>query len=349
MVHQSGWGLTGQNPGYQAQNEERAVKVKTVMVAKHGGPEVLAIEDITLAAPGAGEVQVEHKAIGLNFIDTYFRTGLYPAPSMPFTPGNEGAGIVRAVGKGVTGFRPGERVAYVGTLGAYADARNISADKLVKLPAAIGFDAAAAMMLKGLTAEYLLFRSFRVKKGHTILVHAAAGGTGLILCQWANALGATVIGTVGSAEKGKLAKAHGAHHIINYSTEDFAARVKEITKGALCDVVYDGVGKATFPKSLDCLKPFGTFVSFGNASGAIDAFNIGLLAGKGSLYATRPTLFTHIANPKTYAQMARRLFRAVANGTLKIPARRSFALAKVADAHRALESRATTGSTVLIP
>lgn len=325
------------------------MKVRAVMVAKHGGPEVLTLQEITLPAPGAGEVQIEHKAIGLNFIDTYYRTGLYVAPTMPFSPGNEGAGIVCAVGAGVTGFKQGDRIAYAGTLGAYASARNIGADKLVKLPAKIGFDAAAAMMLKGLTAEYLLFRTFKVKKGHTILVHAAAGGTGLILCQWAKALGATVIGTVGSPEKGKLAKAHGAHHIIDYAKEDFSARVKEITKGAMCDVVYDGVGKGTFPASLDCLKPFGTFVSFGSASGTIDAFDIGLLAKKGSLYATRPTLFTHIGNTQTYAQMARRLFRAVGNGTLKIPARRSFPLGSVADAHRALESRETTGSSVLIP
>jgi NADPH:quinone reductase len=323
--------------------------MQAVRVEAYGGPEVLTFQEITLAAPGAGEVTIEHKAIGLNFIDTYFRTGLYPAPSMPFTPGNEAAGIVKAVGAGVTNVKAGDRVAYVGTLGAYAEQRNIAATSLVKLPAKVSFETAAAMMLKGLTAEYLLFRSFKVKAGHTILVHAAAGGTGLILCQWAKALGATVIGTVGSAEKGKLAKAHGADHIINYATEDFAARVKEITKGALCEVVYDGVGKSTFPGSLDCLKPFGTFVSFGSASGPVEAFDIGLLAKKGSLYATRPTLFTHIGNPATYAAMAKRLFTAVGNGTLSIPARNRFALKDVADAHRALEGRTTTGSTVLIP
>lgn len=323
--------------------------VQVVRIAKHGGPEVLSLEDVALAAPGAGEVQIEQKAIGLNYIDTYFRTGLYAAPSMPFTPGNEGAGIVKAVGAGVTGFKPGDRVAYVGTLGAYAAARNIAASALVKLPAKVSFEAAAGMMLKGLTAEYLLFRSFKVKKGHVVLIHAAAGGTGTILVQWARALGATVIGTVGSEEKAKLAKKLGCHHVINYSKEDFPARVAEITKGAKCDVVYDGVGKATFPGSLDCLKPFGFFVSFGNASGAVEAFNIGMLAAKGSLYATRPTLFTHIANPKTYAAMARRLFAAVGKGTLKIPVSHSFPLAKVADAHRALEGRQTTGSTVLLP
>ncbi|KAF0231165.1 MAG: NADPH2quinone [Beijerinckiaceae bacterium] len=323
--------------------------VQVVRVARHGGPEVLSIEDIALAAPAAGEVQIEQKAIGLNYIDTYFRTGLYAAPSMPFTPGNEGAGIVRAVGAGVKGFKAGDRVAYVGTLGAYAAARNLPASQLVKIPAKVSFEAAAAMMLKGLTAEYLLFRSFKVKKGHTVLIHAAAGGTGTILVQWARALGATVIGTVGSEEKAKLAKKLGCHHVINYSTEDFAVRVGEITKGAKCDVVYDGVGKATFPGSLDCLKPFGYFVSFGNASGAVEAFNIGMLAAKGSLFATRPTLFTHIANPKTYAAMAKRLFAAVGDGTLKIPATGTFPLAKVADAHRALEGRKTTGSTILVP
>lgn len=322
---------------------------KIVRVAAYGGPEVLKVEEFTVAAPGAGEVTVEHKAIGLNYIDTYFRSGAYQAPSLPFTPGNEGAGIVKAVGAGVTGFKVGDRVAYVGTLGAYADQRNIPATALVKLPAKVSFETAAAMMLKGLTAEYLLFRTFKVKKGHTVLIHAAAGGTGTLLVQWAKALGATVIGTVGSPEKAKLAKKYGAHHVINYNTEDFAARVKEITGGALCDVVYDGVGKATFAGSLDCLKPFGSFVSFGSASGAIDAFDIGLLAKKGSLYATRPTLFTHIGNQATYRAMAKRLFAAVAAGTVKVPIDQKFPLAKVVDAHLALQGRKTTGSTILLP
>lgn len=322
---------------------------KAIRIAQYGGPEVMALEDIAVAPPGKGEVQVEHKAIGLNFIDTYFRTGLYQAPSMPFTPGNEGAGIVIAVGEGVSEFKKGDRIAYAATLGAYSEVRNIAVDKIVKLPKKVSFESGASMMLKGMTAEYLLFRTFKVKKGHTILVHAAAGGTGLILCQWAKALGATVIGTVGSPEKGKLAKAAGAHHIINYSTENFAERVKEITKGALCDVVYDGVGKATFPGSLDCLKPFGMFVSFGSASGSIEAFNIGMLASKGSLYATRPTLFTHLAHRPTYVEMAKRLFKAVADGTVSVPASRSFKLAEAAKAHEALEGRQTTGSTVLIP
>jgi NADPH2:quinone reductase len=335
------------SPPEQTKTDRQMVKV--VRVAKHGGPEVMMIEDAALAAPGTGEVQIDQKAIGLNFIDTYFRTGLYPAPAMPFTPGNEAAGIITAVGAGVTGFKVGDRVAYVATLGGYASARNIAADKLVKIPAKVSYEEAASMMLKGLTAEYLLFRTFKVKKGHTILVHAAAGGTGLILCQWAKALGATVIGTVGSAEKGKLAKKAGAHHVINYTTENFVERVNEITQGGKCDVVYDGVGKSTFPGSLDCLKPFGTFVSFGNASGSVDAFNIGILAGKGSLYATRPTLFTHIAKHETYVAMARRLFRAVADGTVKVPASNRFKLADVVQSHQALEGRQTTGSTVLIP
>lgn len=323
--------------------------VKTIRIHAHGGPDVLTLEDLPLGPPGKGEVQIEHKAIGLNFIDTYFRSGLYPPPALPFTPGNEGAGTITAIGQGVEGLRKGDRVAYVGTLGAYAAARNIPAASLVKVPGKVAFEQAAAMMLKGLTAEYLLFRTFKVKKGHTILVHAAAGGTGLILCQWSKALGATVIGTVGSEDKAKLAKKHGAHHVINYAKEDFATRVKDITKGALCDVVYDGVGAATFPGSLDCLKPFGMFVSFGNASGPVAAFDLGLLSRKGSLYATRPTLFTHIGQRATYEAMARRLFRAVGDGTLSIPARNSFALEKAADAHRALESRATTGSTILVP
>ena len=323
--------------------------VQVVRISKTGGPEVLGVEDIALAAPGAGEVQIEHKAVGLNYIDTYYRTGLYPAPSMPFVPGNEGAGVVVAVGAGVSGLKVGDRVAYVGALGAYAKARNIAATSLVKLPAKVSFEAAASMMLKGLTAEYLLFRTYKVKKGDTVLVHAAGGGTGSILVQWAKALGATVIGTVGSAEKGKLAKKHGCDHVIDYSKEDFAARVKEITKGALCAVVYDGVGAATYPASLDCLKPFGTFVSFGNASGPITNFDIGALGRKGNLYATRPTLFNFINDPARYAAMARRLFRVVADGTVKIPAMQTFPLTKAADAHRALEGRQTTGSTVLLP
>jgi NADPH:quinone reductase len=322
---------------------------KIVRVHEVGGPEVMRIEDIELPPPGRGEVLVRHHAIGVNFIDIYFRSGAYTAPSLPFTPGNEAAGEVIALGKGVKDFKPGDRVAYTTSLGAYAEERLIEADRLVKLPKSISYETAAAMMLKGLTAQYLLRRTFKVKAGDTILVHAAAGGVGLILCQWAKALGATVIGTVGSPEKAKLAKKAGAKHIILYREEDFAARVKEITKGKLCDVVYDGVGKATFPASLDCLRPFGMFVSFGSASGQIEAFNLGLLSTKGSLYATRPSLHTYTAKRSDLEKMARELFRVVANGDVKIPLHRTMPLDEVVTAHRALEGRETTGATVLIP
>ncbi len=323
--------------------------VKAIRVHKVGGPEVLSYEDITLPQPGPGEVLVRNRAIGLNFIDTYFRTGLYPAPQMPFVPGNEGAGEVLAVGANVAEFRPGDRVAYVATLGSYADERIVAVNSVVALPEAVSFEAAASMMLKGMTAEYLLHRTHKVAPGDTILVHAAAGGTGLILCQWGRALGATVIGTVGSQEKAELAKAHGAHHTILYREEDFVARVKEITGGKLCDVVYDGVGKDTFVKSLDTLRPFGLLAGFGNASGAVEPFNLGLLGPKGSLYVTRPTLFTHIAKRDTMVAMAKNLFETVATGKVKVPVNASFALKDAADAHRALEGRGTTGSTVLLP
>lgn len=323
--------------------------VSAILVHKCGGPEQMVLEDITLPAPGAGEVRIRHHAIGLNYIDVYFRTGLYPAATMPFTPGNEGAGEVTAVGEGVTGFKPGDRVAYVAAPGSYAAERNVSAHFVVKLPDDISYETAAGMMLKGMTAEYLLFRSYQVKKGDTILVQAAAGGVGLILCQWARSLGATVIGTVGSADKAELAKAHGAHHTILYRTEDFAAKVKEITGGKLCQVVYDGVGAATFPAALDCLRPFGTFVSFGSASGPIAAFDIGLLAKKGSLFATRPTLFTFLADRPTLESMAARLFDAVRKGDVKIPVTGRYKLADAPAAHRALEARQTTGSIIFVP
>lgn len=323
--------------------------VKAIRVHKVGGPEVLSYEDITLPQPGPGEVLVRNRAIGLNFIDTYFRTGLYPAPQMPFVPGNEGAGEVLSVGANVAEFKPGDRVAYVATLGSYADERIVAVSSVVALPEAVSFEAAASMMLKGMTAEYLLHRTHKVAPGDTILVHAAAGGTGLILCQWGRALGATVIGTVGSQEKADLARAHGAHHTILYREEDFVARVKEITGGKLCDVVYDGVGKDTFVKSLDTLRPFGLLAGFGNASGAVEPFNLGLLGPKGSLYVTRPTLFTHIAKRDTMVAMAKNLFETVATGKVKVPVNASFALKDAADAHRALEGRGTTGSTVLLP
>src|SRR3989440_6830654 len=270
--------------------------VAAVRVHKAGGPEVLTYEDVDLPAPGAGQVRVKQAAAGINYIDTYFRQGAYPPPNgYPFIAGNEGSGDVTAVGSGVTDIKVGDRVAAVFPLGGYAAQRNVPADRAVKVPASISYEQAAGMMLKGMTAQYLVRRTFRVEKGHTILMHAAAGGVGLILCQWANHLGATVIGTVGSKDKAALAKANGAHHTILYREEDFAAKVKEITGGKLCDVGYDGVGKATFPASLDCIKPLGTFVGFGNASGPIEAFNINLLQSKGSLFSTRPTLNNYSA------------------------------------------------------
>lgn len=322
--------------------------VKVIRAHRPGGPEVLQLEDIELPAPGPGEAQLRHHAIGVNYIDVYRRTGVYPA-EFPFVPGHEGAGEVIAVGEGVEEFGPGDRVAYVGALGGYSEARNISAASLVHLPKSFSYATGAVMMLKGLTAQYLLRQTFKVKPGHTILVQAAAGGVGLILCQWAKALGATVIGTAGSPEKAKLAKKAGAKHVILYREEDFAARVKEITKGKLCDVVYDGVGKATFPASLDCLRPYGLFVSFGSASGQIEAFNLGLLSTKGSLYATRPSLHTYSAKREDLEKMARDLFRVVSSGAVKIPLHRTRPLEDVVDVHRALEGRETTGATVLIP
>lgn len=321
---------------------------KTVLVHKVGGPDAMKIEDVALGDPGPGQVLIRHKAIGLNFIDVYHRTGLYPLP-MPLTPGSEGAGDVVKVGRGVKNVKVGDRVAYGTARGSYCEERLIDAGQLVKLPKTISYETGAAMMLKGLTAQYLLRQTFKVKPGHTILVHAAAGGVGLILCQWAKALGATVIGTVGSKEKAALAKKNGCKHVILYNEEDWVARVKDITKGKLCDVVYDGVGKATFPGSLDCIKPLGLFVSFGNASGPVDNFNLGLLSAKGSLFATRPTLFGYANTPEKLQKMTRDLMRAISSGAVKIPVHHRFKLDEVADAHRALESRKTTGATVLIP
>jgi NADPH2:quinone reductase len=323
--------------------------IKTVRVYETGAPEVMRIEDIAASLPKRGEVLVRNHAIGVNFIDTYFRSGAYPVASLPFTPGNEGAGEVVAIGKGVIGLKVGDRVAYAANLGAYSVDRLITADRLVKLTKNISYEVAAAIMLKGLTAQYLLRRTFRVKAGDRVLVHAAAGGVGLILCQWARALGANVIGTVGSAEKAALAKKAGAKHTILYREEDFAARVKEITKGKLCDVVYDGVGKTTFPASLDCLRPFGMFVSFGSASGPIESFNLGLLSTKGSLFATRTSLHTYTAKREDLEKMARELFRVVSNGVVKIPLHRTAPLDDVVKVHRALEGRETIGATVLLP
>ncbi len=320
-----------------------------IVVRQPGGPESMLYEEVAIGRPGAGEVHVRHRAIGINFIDVYFRTGAYAAP-LPVTPGGEGAGDVVAVGEGVTHVAVGDRVAYAGPgFGSYAQERIMPAQTLVRLPDSISYEVGAAMMLKGLTAQYLLRRTYRVKAGDTVLMHAAAGGVGLLVCQWAKHLGCTVIGTVGSRDKGDLAKAHGCDHVIYYREEDFAARVKEITAGALCDVVYDGIGKATFPASLDCLKPFGMFASFGSSSGPIDAFNIGLLAQKGSLYATRPTLFTHIAKRETLDEMASDLFEVVGSGAVKVEVHARWPLAQAADAHRALEGRSTTGALILVP
>ncbi len=323
--------------------------MRAIRIHQPGGPEVMRLEEVELPPLGKGEVRLRQHAIGINFIDIYHRTGFYPPAKTPYTPGSEGAGEVVEVGPSVQGFKPGDRVAYAGSAGAYAEERNIEARFLFKLPGTISYETGAAMMLKGLTAQYLVRQTYRVKEGDTILVHAAAGGVGLILCQWGKALGATVIGCVGTAEKAALAKKAGAKHTILYRDEDFAKRVGEITKGAKCDVVYDGVGKATFPASLDCLRPFGVFVSFGSASGGIEAFNIGLLAQKGSLFATRPTLTTFMADRARGEKMARDLFRVVSGGDVKIQIGRKWPLADAAQAHIALENRETTGSLILVP
>lgn len=323
--------------------------MKAIRIHRHGGPEVLSYEEVELGRPGPGEVHVRNRALGLNFVDVYFRSGAYAPPSLPFIPGNEGAGEVISVGEGVQDFSPGDRVAYVETLGSYAQERLVPAHFLVHLPNDIDFETGAAMMLKGLTAQALLRRSFRVESGQTILMHAAAGGVGLVLTQWARHLGATVIGTVGSPEKAELARANGCDHVIEYGREDFVARVREITKGEGCHVVYDGVGKATFPGSLDCLRPLGTFVSFGSSSGPIEPFDITLLMKKGSLYATWQLLFTHLARREDVLAMSRELFDVVASGAVKIPVHTRLPLAEAAEAQRRLEARETTGATVLLP
>jgi len=301
-------------------------------------------------APGPGQIKIKNHACGVNFIDTYFRMGMYPSPAgLPFVSGNEGAGEVLAVGPDVTENKIGDRVGYVSALGAYAAERVLPADRAVKLPTGISYEQAAAMMLKGLTAQYLLRRTYRVQKGDNVLIHAAAGGVGLIACQWANHLGANVIGTVGSQEKAELARKNGAHHTILYRTDDFVAKVKEITGGKLSEVVYDGIGKTTFPASLDCIKPLGMFVSFGSASGQVDAFNINILQTKGSLFATRPTLNHYAAKRDDLLKMANELFEVVASGAVKIPVNQKYALKDAQKAHRDLEGRATTGSTILVP
>lgn len=323
--------------------------VAAVRVHQYGGPEVLKYEEVDLPAPGPGELRVRQSAIGVNYIDTYFRTGHYKAPALPFIAGNEAAGEIVSVGPGVTGFKPGERVAYVAQLGCYTAERNVPAAIAVKLPDGISDEVGAVVMLKGMTVEYLLHRSFKVQKGDTILLHAAAGGIGLIASQWAKHLGATVIGTAGSPEKAALAKAHGCDHVILYRTEDFAARVKEITNGAMCDVVYDGIGKDTVMKSLDCLKPLGTLVNFGSSSGAVENFNLGVLASKGSLYVTRPTLGTFTAKREWLDIIAANVFEAVKSGIVKIEINKRAKLKDAADVHRALEGRETNGAIVMTP
>jgi NADPH:quinone reductase len=317
---------------------------------KTGGPEVLQWEEVPVGDPGAGEARVAHKAIGLNFIETYHRSGLYPLP-LPSGLGSEGAGVVEAVGPNVTEVKTGDRVAYAnGPLGSYSEKRVMPADRLVKLPDGISFEQGASMMLQGLTVQYLLRRMLIVpRSGDTILWQAAAGGVGLIACQWAKALGITLIGTVGSDEKAKLAREHGAAHTINYSKEDFAARVNEITGGKKVPVAYDSVGKDTFMKSLDCVQPRGLLVLFGNASGPVDALNTGLLAAKGSLYVTRPTLASYAAKRDELVASANELFEHVLAGRIKVGPRQSYALKDAAQAHRDLEGRKTTGSTILVP
>lgn len=323
--------------------------VKAIRVHQHGGPDMLAYEDIIIGQPGPGEVRVRNMAVGLNFVDTYFRSGEYPTPGLPFTPGNEGAGVVLAVGEGVPDFVPGDRVVYVKTLGAYAQETIVPAHYLVHLPDAIDYETAAAMMLKGLTAQHLLRRTFRVERGHIVLVHAAAGALGLILTQWAKHLGATVIGTVGSPKKAVLALKNGCDHVIEYNKEDFAVRVKEITNGEGCHVVYDGIGKTTFHASLDCLRRFGYFVSFGSASGPIEPFDIMLLMKKGSLFVTWQLLFAHLEKREDVLAMSEELFRIVLSGAVKIPVNNRLPLTSASEAHRRLEARETTGATILLP
>jgi NADPH2:quinone reductase len=322
---------------------------KAIRISKNGGPEVMEYVDVEVGEPGPGEARVRNHAIGINFIDVYFRTGLYPQP-LPSGLGQEGAGVVEAVGEGVTHVKPGDRVVYAGRPnGAYSELRVMPADILVKLPDAIPFETAAAMMLQGLTVQYLLNRTYKVKAGETILFHAAAGGVGLIACQWARAIGANLIGTVGSKEKAELAKAHGAAHVINYNEEDVVQRVLEITNGEKVPVVYDSVGKDTFTRSLDCLRPLGLMVSFGNSSGAVPPFSLSELASRGSLFITRPTLGHYAATRKDLEAMAADLFQMVTSGKVKIEVNQKFPLADAARAHIALESRKTTGSTILLP
>ncbi len=322
---------------------------KAIRFHETGGPEVLRVEQLDVPPPAAGEVRIRHHAVGLNYIDTYHRSGLYPVP-LPSGIGLEGAGVVESLGEGVSGLAVGDRVAYAGgPIGAYAEQRNMPADRLLRLPDGIAFETGAAMMLQGLTAQYLLRRTYRVQPGDTILIHAAAGGVGLIVCQWAKALGATVIGTVGSAEKADLARAHGCDHAILYKSENFAERVREITGGEGVPVVYDSIGQDTFMASLGCLRPLGTMVLFGAASGPVAPFDLGLLAKMGSLFVTRPTLFTYAAKRDDLVAMGEELFAVVGGGQVRIEVNQRYALDEAAKAHADLEARRTTGSTILLP
>ena len=323
--------------------------MKAVRIHKFGGPEVMQVEDVPTPSPQAGQILVRLAAAGLNYIDVYHRTGTYPVASLPAVIGMEGAGEVLAVGPGVTEFKPGDRVAYANPIGAYAEERNIPVARLVPLPEAIPYKTAAAMMLQGMTVRYLFKDTFKVGPETVMLFHAAAGGVGLIACQWAKALGATMIGTVSSPEKAAMAQARGCTHVINYKTENFVERVKEITGGKGCDVVYDSIGKDTFPGSLDCLKTRGLWVSFGNASGKVPPFDVGVLGAKGGLYATRPSLFTYTANRPDLLANAADLFGMVVSGKVTIDVNHTYALSDTAQAHRDLEARKTTGSTVLLP
>ena len=321
---------------------------KAVRFHKQGGPEVLQYEDVQVGDPGPGQVRIKHTAIGVNFVDTYQRSGLYPM-QMPAVAGNEAAGVVEAVGPGVSDLKPGDRVAYTGLPGSYCDVRIVPADRMVKLPQGISDEQAASMMLKGLTVHYLIHTTYPVRKGETVLWHAAAGGVGLIACQWLKSLGVSVIGTAGSDEKCALAKAHGAEHVVNYSKENFVERVKSITGGKGVPVVYDGVGKTTWEGTLECLRPRGLIVSFGNASGPVAPVNLGILSTKGSLYVTRPTLATHIASRGDLVERSSSLFDAVKSGKVKIETTGRYKLADAQVAHRDLESRKTTGSVILQP
>jgi NADPH2:quinone reductase len=346
----AGMRSTGPFAGAKLENRGEKTMVKAIRIYETGGPEVLKWEDFDPGRPGPGEVLLRQEAVGMNFIDIYHRTGLYPLPSLPATPGMEGAGVVEAVGEGVTEVAVGDRVAYAGLPpGAYAQARLIPAHRLVKLPQGISSRQAAGMMLRGMTARYLLHGCYQVKRGVTLLIHAAAGGVGSIVCQWARHLGATVIGTVGSPEKAALARERGCQHPILYKEEDFVSRVKEITGGRGVDVVYDSVGQSTFMGSLDCLRPMGMMVSFGQSSGSVPPLDLSVLSAKGSLFLTRPTLMTYTAKREELLAHAKDLFDVVGEGAVKIKIGQTYPLSEAARAQRDAENRKTTGSTVLLP